>query len=96
MRDPDLGHIRTDAEYKERKVTPSEINKAIGYDCRIDGTRNRYGKISEIGYNDGTHQQNGVYVGTHTGFDKKNNIDDRKSKCDQIYKSYYVQSIPPS
>ena len=66
MIDPDPGHIGSDAEDKKGKMTGTEIYAVIGDDRGINGTGNRDTQISEIGYNDGTHKENGVYVGAYT------------------------------
>ena len=84
MIDPDPGHIGSDAEDKKGKIACTEIYAVIGNDRGINGTGNRDTQISEIGYNDGTHKENGVNIGTHTGFNQKNDIEDRKDECDQI------------
>ena len=84
MIDPDPGHIGSDTEDEKGKITGTEIYAVIGNDRGIYGTGNRDTQISEIGYNYGTHKENGVNVGTYTRFNKKNDIEDRKDECDQI------------
>jgi hypothetical protein len=88
VRDLDLGHIRTDTENEKRKITSSEIYKTICDYCGIKRMRDGNCEISEIGHNDGTHKENGVYIGTYTRLHKKHDIEDREDKSDQIQKNY--------